>query len=301
MDFLQNSSSAGSYAPVSLHEDANASLQERLVGAPPAQVSTAQATPMIQIVAPANLPEGYELPIQLGTTGTTTTTTTATITIPPGGVEQGQTFAVPMPAASEYQPPAVHIPVGHWRDSLWDFFQYGPCHPHCWTSWLCTFLATGQVIRRLGLNWSGVTAADAREKANAFPIILAIVVAYMVIHFALLFVVVALDPEDPDADKKDPNYVAPEPTMKFLVFLELYKWWHFFYWILSTVVLIRTRRSLRQKYGIPAQHSKEDALCAICCHCCVAAQMLRHTTDYNVYPSYLCTDTGLPKHAPSIV
>ena len=292
MDFLQ-SSNAGSYAPVSLQETA---LQERLVIAPPAQVTSAQATPMIQIVAPANLPEGYELPIQLGTSGT------ATIIIPPGGVEQGQTFAVPMPAAaSEYTAPAVHIPVGHWRDTPWDFFQYGPCHPHCWTSWLCTFLATGQVIRRLGLNWTGVTAVDARERANAFPIILGIVALYMVLHFVLLFIVAALDPEDPNADSKDPAYVPQEPTMTFLVFLELYKWWQFVYWILSTVVLIRTRRSLRQKYGIPAQCGQEDAVCAICCHCCVAAQMLRHTTDYNVYPSYLCTDTGLPKHAAAIV
>jgi Cys-rich protein (TIGR01571 family) len=292
MDFLQNSS-AGSYGPVSLQEETSAPLQERFLGAPP-EVSTAQATPMIQIIAPADLPEGYELPIQVGSTGS------ATITIPPGGVERGQTFAVPMPETTNVAP-AIHIPVGHWRDTPWDFFQYGPCHPHCWTSWLCTFLATGQVIRRVGFNWTGVTAVDAREKAQAFPIILAIVALYMFLHFTLLFIVVALDPEDPDADSSDPNYVPPEPTMAFLVVLEMYKWWHFAYWILSTVILAHTRRSLRQKYGIPAACGQEDIVCAVCCHCCVAAQMLRHTTDYNVYPSYLCTDTGLPKHAPSIV
>jgi hypothetical protein len=75
---------------------------------------------------------------------------------------------------------------------------------------------------------------------------------------------------------------------------------HLAYYVFTVVVLIRVRRQVRERYGIPAQ-GNEDVCCSCVCPCFVAAQMLRHTTDYDTYPSTCCTETGIPAYAPSIV
>jgi hypothetical protein len=80
------------------------------------------------------------------------------------------------------------------------------------------------------------------------------------------------------------------------------------FWSLSaaTVIVIRNARSaVRTKYRIPMDHSvfaaKTDCFYSALCPCLAAAQMSRHTTDYNVYPFKPWTDRGIPKDAPSIV
>jgi hypothetical protein len=91
-----------------------------------------------QMIAPANLPEGYELPVKLGSSQ-------FNIQIPMGGVEQGQVFNVSIPqdnsalpsSSSAQRTSSVLPPVGVWRDGLYDFFSYGMCHPHCITSTCC--------------------------------------------------------------------------------------------------------------------------------------------------------------------
>jgi len=65
-------------------------------------------------------------------------------------------------------------------------------------------------------------------------------------------------------------------------------------------LLFQLRQSVREKYAIPGT-VLEDGFWSFCCPCLVAGQMLRHTTDYNVYPSQLMTATGLPDTAPMIV
>ena len=63
---------------------------------------------MMEIVAPATLMEGYKLDTQVGDR-------VITVTIPPGGVEKGQKFMVPMPSGASGGQPAVqksHVPVG---------------------------------------------------------------------------------------------------------------------------------------------------------------------------------------------
>jgi hypothetical protein len=95
---------------------------------------TVSGQSMMQITAPATLPEGYELPVQLGSSQ-------FKIKVPLGGIEQGQVFSVPVPQESIAQSTASvasSLPVGAWRDSECDCFKYGLCHPHIWTSLLCT-------------------------------------------------------------------------------------------------------------------------------------------------------------------
>jgi hypothetical protein len=86
---------------------------------------------MMQVTAPATLPEGYEFPVKLGSLQ-------FKVQVPLGGVEQGQVFTVPVPGEC-LQTASVtsSIPVGAWRDDEYGCWNYGTCHPHIWTSFLC--------------------------------------------------------------------------------------------------------------------------------------------------------------------
>jgi Cys-rich protein (TIGR01571 family) len=307
---------SSSYTPVSLQEtlqgsftieDADHPLQESLV-TNPASIPAASFVPVLQIEAPATLPEGYELSVIYGENKES-----LKVKVPAGGIEKGQTFTVPFPEQLTHATSMmnVSIPVGSWRDGLFEFFKHGFCHPHLWTTWLCTLLATGQVIRRMGLDWEGNPTDSAQRKAAAFPTLLVIVVVYFAVHLTIYFVMVSVLPDD-DEDAEDevkeyedgeyhPEDEEEEPPPAFFILYFLYRFWHLVYWVGSTIVLVRTRRSVRQRYGIPGDDA-EDCVCAIACHCCVASQLLRHTTNYDVYPSYSCeSDTGLPPHVPAIL
>lgn len=127
------------YAPLAPNDDTTdhfallgADMTESLTR--PASVPTATSTCLIQVTAPATLPEGYVFETSLGER-------LVQVTVPAGGVEQGQVFSVPLPADVES---VVHnkiqIPVGHWRDGLFcgNLCNYGVCHAHCWTACCCT-------------------------------------------------------------------------------------------------------------------------------------------------------------------
>ena len=98
-------------------------------------------SPRLSVMAPATLPEGYEFETRIGTSR-------IMVTVPPGGVEEGQMFDVPLPPAVT-SAGSIRIPVGHWRDSLLGCFNYGPCHPHLWTGLCCALCKSGGQASRL--------------------------------------------------------------------------------------------------------------------------------------------------------
>jgi hypothetical protein len=115
------------------------SMAAGLIGSPPVgTIPAVKGESMMQVTAPATLPEGYEFTVMLGSLK-------FPVKVPPGGVEQGQVFSVPLPTAGVPQIHTTSIPVGAWRDELDGCFNYGACHPHCWTSCLCT-------LRKFSLN-----------------------------------------------------------------------------------------------------------------------------------------------------
>lgn len=124
-----------SYAPVLSDEVEGPNydmMRQNLVGPSAGDVlPTASSVPMLQVVAPATLPEGYEFEAAVGESQT------IKVKVPLGGVEAGQTFQVPFPQHFENMISGIRVPVGHWRDGLCDCCAYGACHPHCWTSYLC--------------------------------------------------------------------------------------------------------------------------------------------------------------------
>lgn len=110
----------------------NHGLHDSLMGPEPgASLPVTAATAMMQVTAPATLPEGYEFDARIGER-------TVTVTVPEGGVEKGQTLTVPLPATVEQLiTGSISIPVGHWRDGLFDIFKHGACHPAVWASCCC--------------------------------------------------------------------------------------------------------------------------------------------------------------------
>ena len=152
--------SSRAYEPVQTTEESEDGLQTSFLVAPPPTPVTVSGVPQIEVEAPSDLPEGYQFRVTIPGTKRTWT-----VTVPPGGVERGQKWTVPLvdkpnefgdndattttaaaglpygnsssnPHASQ-PAPAIHIPVGHWRDSLLGVFNYGLCHPHWWTAVTC--------------------------------------------------------------------------------------------------------------------------------------------------------------------
>jgi Cys-rich protein (TIGR01571 family) len=78
-------------------------------------------------------------------------------------------------------------------------------------------------------------------------------------------------------------------------------------YIYTLVLMVWTgrnlRRALRQRYAIPpvCGERADDCLCMLACGCCATIQMARHTHDDKEYPGYCCTTTGLDLEAPVIV
>lgn len=134
------SSHQGTYDPVATDADDNpfgGDLRQSLTrpsGMPLRTATTTASTALMQVTAPATLPEGHVFETKLGER-------VVQVIVPPGGVEEGQSFTVPLPTDVES---AVHqkiqIPVGHFRDGLFcgNLCNYGVCHPHCWTACCCT-------------------------------------------------------------------------------------------------------------------------------------------------------------------
>lgn len=277
----------GSYGQVS-QDELGASLT-----APSAEEMSkpAAAVPMIEIVAPATLMEGYKLDTQVGDR-------IMTVTIPPGGVEKGQKFMVPMTPNAVGGAPAVkksHVPVGHWKDGLCDCFQYGICHASVCISFWCHALAAGQVITRLQLNWLGKPTESQAEKAKAFPTLFSISMVYFGLKIFLFFIIVSMMPEDPD--EPPPDSVQPFAMMSDMI--------NYAYFFFSAIVIYNVRFHIRKKYAIPENEGCptgcEDGCMALCCGCCTVAQMMRHTTEYETYKDTCFSSTGLPDHVPALI
>jgi Cys-rich protein (TIGR01571 family) len=145
----------------------------------------------------------------------------------------------------------------------------------------CIPVAAGQVISRLGLTWIG-RPGTIQATTGAFRKLLYLAFSYWFTRIFLLLVIAILDPN-----------VAVDDLLAYM-------------YLAFTVILLKNLRSqVRSKYAIPETDSCptgcEDTCCSLFCPCLVVSQMMRHTADYDSYGGRCCTDTGLPKHAPSIV
>lgn len=252
-------------------------LNEQFIATPANTPSSSNAQPYLEVVAPATLQEGYTFDVEVNGH-------TFSVKVPVGGVEEGQKFNVPFSTGlncySSMAIPRASVPVGHWKDGLFDCFKLGVIHPLLWNARCCLLVALGQVNNRLKLTWLGNEGTIA-QTVTTFRIFLLI----SLVHFVVT-ILVSL----PDVNA----YIYARSIFNFLDFL---------FWLFAAFLIIKTRNHIRSKYSIPEQNCRgcEDICCAFWCSCCTVAQMSRHTADYETYTGLCCSETGQGRHAPSIV
>jgi len=234
---------------------------------------------MIHVTAPATLPAGYTFEAAINGDEAKL----VTVEVPEGGVQEGQVFLIELPL--NFAGSRLVAPTGRWKDGLFDCFKPGFLHPSLWCSLCCTQIAMGQVISRMQLTWLGEYGSPDKTR-NAFMAILMLVSSYFVYCAALELA------ELPYAVNAMPPYL----TLCRLIGNLLFTLW-------SIYSLCRTRQSVRERYQIKEQTCVgcEDVCCAVWCGCCVTAQMLRHTGEYENYPGICCSATGHPPGTPLVL
>lgn len=251
-------------------------------------IPSATATPIAQVIAPATLPEGYSFEAEIGGK-------VVSVVVPPGGVEEGQTFTAPLNEDTRARPNS--IPVGAWRDGICDFCKFGCCHPLLCLGWWCPLVALAQVMRRMQLNWFGQDTGP-NASAATFKTVLGIVILYHVLNQTFGMLMLGFLPVT-DANGNPPASLP----MGYVVLSTLRYLLHVSFFIYSLVCMIRVRSYIRSKYAIPEKQCAgcEDCCCSFWCACCSVTQMARHTADYDTYRAACCTETGLPPTVAAIV
>jgi hypothetical protein len=199
------------------------------------------------------------------------------------------------------KPSGNKVPTGRWRDGLFDIFRHGYWHGSAWTALSCTPIATTQVIGRMYLTQWGTSNAvmgQQQRRSAIFQTVCLTVLSYWVVR-ALLFLLIAI---------LDPNTFLHhsaefiKPGKAYYLFCLLDDALSYTYLLICAIQLRNVRSAIRKAYKIPASFVGEDTCYSLACPCLVAAQTLRHTTDYETQPSrWCCSETGLPVTAPVIV
>ncbi|KAL7575943.1 hypothetical protein ACA910_000739 [Epithemia clementina (nom. ined.)] len=101
--------------------------------------------PMVDVVSPADLPGGYHFEAEIEGQR-------FLATVPPGGVQQGETFTCVM---RELNSVANDIPVGYWKDGMTSFCAHGCCHVSIWNAIFCPLIALAQIGQRIQLDFLG--------------------------------------------------------------------------------------------------------------------------------------------------
>ncbi|KAL3798701.1 hypothetical protein HJC23_004452 [Cyclotella cryptica] len=267
--------SSQKYTPLSISDSQGEGF---IATATPVGTVSAVANSFLEVVAPATLPEGYIFEAEVDGK-------TITVTVPKGGVEEGEKFSIPLdPESDAYlgtSVPHSSIPVGHWKVSV---------HNYCD---LLSFVKVllGQVMHRLKLTWLANEGGSAAQTESTFRILFWIGIVSWIVSNSLPYAPSSFIEEKDQAT--DAFYMGHFIVNIALLVVAAFR----------ISLICKTREHIRNKYKIPSQqcHGCEDLCCAFWCSCCTVAQMARHTGDYATYQGMCCSETGLPPHAPSIV
>lgn len=235
--------------------------------------------PLVDVVAPADLPAGYHFEAELEGKR-------FLATVPPGGVQQGETFTCYM---RELNSVAIDIPVGYWKDGLSNLCDYGCCHSVIWNSFFCPLVALGQVQTRVGFDFLGRPLQDPRSKKEGGTpqhwtnraVMLTVILSWISMNFALY------------ACYNWKWSRGLDLSMADMAALGVVNAAMYFFAVFATQ---STRSSLREKFMIREQccHDLEDVCLSSFCLPCTVGQMARHTANYDDYEAVCCSKTGLP-------
>ncbi|KAL7528389.1 hypothetical protein ACHAWF_002544 [Thalassiosira exigua] len=214
------------------------------------------------------------------------TTTKAVVDNPDGTQTQTEetvyadgrtTKAVTTIAAGAAAAPAKALadaPSGAWRHDLFS------CCDVCgsgtfWMAWCCTYIALGQLLQRLKMNFCG------QRDPNNYKNTCMIWTVVWAVVCALYFVIVSV-------------------TQGYGVLV------YYVLAIFAIVAITQARAFVREKWSIPADCCEgsgmlSDCCCAWWCTCCTVVQMMRHTHDEQVHRYNCGSATGLDDSAPEVV
>lgn len=154
-------------------------------------------------------------------------------------------------------------------------------------------MAAGQVITRLQLTWYGTPSGGIAQVAIAFQVIVMILVAYCCSRVFLFLIIAYLDP---NTDPSRTEFIEPSAT--YYLFVALDDLVTYIYFALVVIVIRNIRSHTRRKFAIPERESNycpgcEDVCCSLVCPCLVAAQMMRHTANYDEVSAVCCNNNGI--------
>lgn len=223
----------------------------------------------LKVVAPVDLPEGFDLDVIHE--GKTTT-----IQIPKGGVLKGDTFESVRNITNVSKQPEL----GKWRGSLFQCLAFGMDHPMFCHSCFCPQIALTQIMARMHLsNYGEVEASDESKRRVRTVLLLSVgllllnILLVCAMIFSGIFLVIIF-------------------SLVLFVLLNVPTLLSF------CQVAVQTRRAVRRTYHIPEQSCDgcEDLLVSVWCTPCSIAQMMHHTADYDTYRALWFSETGLPDH-----
>lgn len=210
---------------------------------------------------------------------------TFTVTVPEYGVDEGESFMVPYPAAAVTAAALKNeanafVPNGKFRRELFSGFQ--TCGCISLMAWLCTPCVVGQVLERLGLGYGGGPRINADGSPDKRPTPR----VCMVLSGVSIFVLVI-------------GSISSFLSVYYgFIFLGIWAWY-------MMLVSACVRYNMRIKFDIEGSCCGEgcwgDCLAAYFCPCCNANQMITHTHNQEEYPYSWCSRTGLSPDAPVIV
>lgn len=231
------------------------------------------ATPMVQVVAPSTLPEGYVFTASHNGVS-------FPVEVPPGGVKQGTTFSAPFVQAPLGEGTALlggsnaTIIQGRFKDGMFDCCRLGLCHPSLCMAMFCPQILMGQVLQASKMTWLGDSSSDYQ---STFRHVVFIVVLYWM---ATMF----LAPVDQD-DRTTSSSLHALLNGVFGLY--------------SFIVMVKLRYTIRQRHKISSHCCgvAEDCCCVFFCSCLTISQLARHVNDYDTYRAECCSETGLPVSA----
>lgn len=256
-----------------------------------------EGVPMVDVVAPADLPGGYHFEAEIEGRR-------FLATVPAGGVQKGETFSCYMRDLDQV---GAGIPVGRWRDGLFDCCSVGLCHPTIWNALFCPlgkllywnrrskrfFLVLSdlhfsllsslivllrQILTRVGFDFLG--RPTTRKKVNGPKTLQTILGFWIFINIGLFCAY---------------NLKWSQGMELSMADLGAFAFVNIAYIFFLVYLTSSTRGSLREKYFIRESrfHDLEDCCCATFCLPCTLCQMGRHTADYTESDGVCCNDTGL--------
>lgn len=246
--------------------------------------------PAIEVVAPVDMHGGFEFEVNMGSR-------TLRVKVPDEGVMAGQKFIAwvmdDLAAVDEQT-----ATLSGWKDTFFDCFRYGCCHPlFCLACW-CAPCALGQVMTRIKLNLlANPRATDEKTFWTPFKFLFAMTAGYILIRVITQAIIDYKADCDDERDEEDsyPAWADAMETVRVLIFLAFF--------VFVTVLITKTRRFLRRKKNIPAENCGkiEDCCLAFWCPCCTICHMARSTGDYEKYGARCCSETGLDAEVPMYV